>query len=421
MRIKFTGLWRHPDFLKLWADQTISLVGSRFTFIALPLTAVLILDASPAQMGILGAAQFLPYLIIGLPAGVWVDRLRRRPILIASDIGRGLVLLTIPLAAFFDFLTIGQLLVVAISLGVMNVFANVANRSYLPSLIERQQLVDGNSKLEMSSSVAQVAGPGLAGGLIQLITAPYAILVDVISFFASAIVMSSIRRTEPAPAHGERRNVWREAASGLRFISSNMLLRILTIVLAACGLAGGIMEGTFVLYVTRELELDPIWLGIVFALGAPGIFVGSLLAGRMASRYGSGLTIFAGIATITVGLFLNPLIFGSTFAAVVLLALSRCLFTLGNTLSGINIVSLSQAITPQNMLGRMNASTRVTSVGMMPVGALLGGAVGEALGLRAALTVAGAAGLFACFVVWFSPLRALREAPTQSAPAPAGA
>ena len=208
------GLWRHPDFLKLWSAQTISLVGTQISQLAIPLAAILVLDASAFEVAVVGVAEFLPFLLFALPAGVWVDRLPRRPILVIADVGRGVALATIPLFYAFDALTIWQLYAVGFVVGTLTVFFDVAYQSYLPSLVSRDQLVDGNSKLEVSRSAASLAGPGIAGVLVAAITAPYAILVDAISFFVSGGFVAAIRRREPPPERAEERSMRRELDGG---------------------------------------------------------------------------------------------------------------------------------------------------------------------------------------------------------------
>ena len=264
MRPRFAGLWRHADFVKLWTGQTISLFGSQITFLALPLTAVLVLEASPAQMGFLTAAGAIPSLLVGLFVGVWVDRYRRRPILIAADLGRAALLFAIPVAAILGMLRIEHLYVVAFLVGTLELFFDVAHRSFLPSLVKREQLVEGNSKLEMSRSIAMILGPGVAGGLVQLVTAPIAIAVDAISFLISALFLGWIRAPEPAPKPSDQReNIWRELGEGLRLVSGNRLLRAIAGCMGIVGLFNSVLEAVFVLYVTRELGIEPGLLGLV--------------------------------------------------------------------------------------------------------------------------------------------------------------
>src|SRR5438105_11611746 len=199
------GLWRHPEFVKLWTGQTISRFGSEISQLAIPLAAALVLDASPAQMGLLSAFEFAPFLLLSLFAGVWVDRVRRRPVLIVADIGRAVILGSIPVAAVLGVLRIEQLYVVGLLTGVLTVFFDVAYQAYLPVLVSREHLVEGNSKLEVSRSVAQILGPGVAGALVQIITAPFAVAIDAASFIASALCLLPIRSPEPPRVQAEAR------------------------------------------------------------------------------------------------------------------------------------------------------------------------------------------------------------------------
>src|SRR6266581_5807108 len=225
--ISLSGLWRQPDFVRLWTGHTISRFGSEISQLAIPLTAALVLNASAFQMGLLGTFEFAPFLLLSLFAGVWVDRLRRQPILIVADIGRAVLLGSIPLAAVLGVLRIEQLYVVGVCTGVLTVFFDVADQSYLPALVSREHLVEGNSKLEVSRSVAQIAGPGVAGALVQLITAPMAVLVDALSFVASVISLLFIRVREPAPVRndGPTGSIWSELREGLAVVLENPLLR----------------------------------------------------------------------------------------------------------------------------------------------------------------------------------------------------
>src|SRR5579884_1092146 len=209
-----TGLWKNPDFVKLWLGQTISNFGSGITGIALPLTAVLVLGATPVQMGILGALNGVAVLSISLPGGVWVDRIRRRPLLIATDLGRTVLLTSIPLAALFGWLCIEQLYIVAALVGILTVLFNIAHPSYLPSLIAQEELVEGNSKLGVSDSLAEIGGPAVAGPLVQLLSAPFTLIFDALSFLFSAICLALIHTREPLPGLEERKSVWRDLIDG---------------------------------------------------------------------------------------------------------------------------------------------------------------------------------------------------------------
>lgn len=413
MRLRFDGLWRHPDFMRLWAGETLSLFGSQITFLALPLTAVGVLNASPIEMGILGAVEFAPFLLLSLFAGVWVDRLRRKPILIIADIGRALCLLSIPLAYVMGFLRMEYLYVVALLTGVLTVFFDVAYMAYLPSLVERDQLVEGNGKLEISRSVAQIAGPGLGGTLVQILTAPIAILADAFSFLVSAFFVGLIRRAEPIKAKTtERPNVWLEIGEGLRVVLGNPLLRSIAGCTSTSNLFSNITLAVFTIYVVRELKIEPALLGFIFAVGSIGALIGAFLAGWTARRLGVGSTIVWSAFIFGVGGLFTPLASGSLWVAVPLLIAAQFIVSIANPIYNITQVSLRQAITPHRLQGRMNASMRFLVWGTMPIGSLIGGGLGEVIGLRATLFV-GAIGMFLSFLwVLFSPVRTLREHPT---------
>jgi MFS family permease len=412
VRSRFTGLWRHPDFLKLWAGQTISLFGSQVTLLALPLTAVVALDATPAQMGLLGAAEFAPFLLLGLFAGVWVDRLRRRPLMIAADLGRAALLGSIPAAAFSGVLRMELLYAVGFLVGVLTVFFDVAYQAYLPSLVRREELVEGNSKLEVSRSVAQIAGPGVAGGLVQAITAPVTLVVDALSFLVSAASLGIIRVPEPAPAPREHgRNIWAEIAEGLQVVLGNPLLRSIAGCTATSNFFSNVLFAVYVLFVTRELRIEPAVLGLIFSIGSVGALLGALLAGRIAQQFGLGPTIAWVPCVGAPGGLLVPLASGSRELAIPLLVVSQFLIGLTGPIYNVNQVSLRQAITPDRLQGRMNASMRFIVWGTLPLGSLLGGALGERFGLQSALLVGAVGVLLAPLWVVFSPVRNLREAP----------
>src|ERR671931_2484054 len=250
------SLWRDADFMRLWTAESVSRRGSQVSLLALPLVAITVLHASTFEGGLLSTAEFAPFILVGLPAGVWVDRLRRRPVLIAGDLGRALALASIPVAYWLDVLSIGQLYAVGFVTGVLTVFFDVAYQSYLPSLVEPEQLIEGNAKLEISNSGASIAGPGLAGGLIQLVTAPLAVLADAISFLASAVFVGAIRRREPPPAGDQDRarargGMRREIAEGLRYVLGHRLLRWIAVTTASANLFSSMITAILVLYLVR--------------------------------------------------------------------------------------------------------------------------------------------------------------------------
>ncbi|MCA1644920.1 MAG: MFS transporter [Chloroflexi bacterium] len=410
-RDTFGGLWRHSEFMKLWGGQTISQVGSQVTLLALPLTAVLVLHATPGQMGLLYAAETAPFLVVALAAGVWVDRLRRRPILIGGDLSRALLLAWLPIGALLGVLRIEQLYVVAVLVGLCTVFFDVAYQSFVPVLVGREHLVEGNSKLEVSRSAAQIVGPGLGGLLVQTITAPVAIIVDALSFLISGLVLILIKTPEPAPGIS-RRGVRAEIGEGLSIVLGNSLLRSIAGCTGTSNVFGSALQAVLVLYATRDLGLPPALLGVALGAGSLGALLAALLSSRIADRIGLGTSIVGGISLGGVASLLIALASGPPSVAAAVLGLAQALFGFGGVLYNINQVSLRQAITPDRLLGRMNATMRFIVWGTMPIGALLGGSLGEAIGLRGTLAVVAAGALVTPLWVLLSPVRKLREQPT---------
>lgn len=412
-RLRIGGLWRHAEFMKLWTGQTISQFGTQVSQLAIPLTGALVLNASAVEMGLLSALEFAPFLLLSLFAGVWVDRMRRRPILIVADIGRTLLLASIPLAALLGVLRIEELYVVGVITGVLTVFFDVAYMSYLPVLVSREQLVEGNSKLEVSRSVAQITGPGIAGALVQLISAPLAIAVDSLSYVASVISLLFIHTPEPPPVHRQNggASIWAELREDLGVVLSNPLLRSIAGCTGTSNLFGNGLQAIFVLYATRELDLPPAVIGLIFAAIGPGALLGALVAGPLARRYGLGATIIGSSAVFGVANVMIPLAAGPLPVITAVFMLSSFISGVGNPVYNINQVSLRQAITPDRLQGRMNASMRFIVWGTIPIGALLGGGLGQLIGLWPTIAILAACTLLAPLFVLFSPLRALRTQP----------
>jgi MFS family permease len=406
------SLWRHSDFMKLWTGQTISQFGDEITLLALPFVAILTLGAEALEMGILGVVRFLPWIAFTLPAGVWVDRMRRRPILIGADLARALVLASIPIAFFAGWLTMVQVYIVAFLAGTLEVFFDVAYQSYLPSLVERGQLTEGNAKLEISRSGAQLAGPGIAGGLVEVLTAPVAIAVDAVSYLGSALFVSRIRRPEPdvpAPPAEDRPRMRSQIMEGLRYVLGHPLLRPIAACTALSNLFSAMATAILILFAVRELGLTAGAIGVALAIGNVGFLVGAFAAERIAGRVGIGRAIVGSSVLFGLAGFAYPLATSAT--AVVLLVAGGLLFGFGGVVYNVNQVSLRQAITPGRMQGRMNATMRFVVWGTLPIGALAGGALGGAIGLRPTLWIAAAGGFLAFVPPLFSPVRSLVSIP----------
>jgi MFS family permease len=406
-------LWRHPDFLKLWTGQTISELGSRITRDGVPMTAVLVLGAQPSQMGFLTAVGAASTLLFGLLAGVWADRIRRRPIMIAADLARAALLVTIPMAAFLHRLSMPQLYAVVGLAGFCTVFFDVAYQSYLPSLVERENLLEGNSKLAMSSSIAEIAGPSLTGVLVQLITAPIAILFDALSFLVSALSLGLIRKKEPRVEPLSAHHVREETIAGLRFVFRHPLLRPLACFSAQTFFFFGFIGPLYVLYAIRDLRLPPAALGIVIAFGGVGALGSAGLAPRIARRLGIGRTFIVSVVIAVAAYTFLPLAHGAVAMAMGFLVIQQLIGDSALMLFNINERTLRQSVAPDDVLGRVNAAMQLLTLGIYPIGALVCGLVAQNLGVRA--TLAAAISGIAVASLWLiaSPLPKLREAPAQ--------
>ena len=411
-----TSLWKHHAFLHLWASETISQFGTQISAITLPLIAALTLSASPFQMGALSAAMTAPSLLIGLFVGVWVDRLRRRPLLIIADIARAIMVLAIPAAWWLGFLSIPVLYLVAIAVGTFTVVFDVAYVSFLPSLIRKDQLVEGNSKLEMSVSGAQVGGPAIGGLLVGVMTPPLVLLIDAASYLASAFFIVRIRDDErlsrSQPVRGAMRE---EIVEGLRALVQSRVLRALALSSATLSLFGWVFLAVYVLYMVEDLGLGPGAIGLVFGAGGVGALIGAILAAPLSRRFGTGPTIVCARSAFGVGGLLVVVALSIPAYALPIVVAAEFLQWLALVAGDVNARALRQALTPDRLLGRINASFRVMIGGSVPIGSLLGGVLGEFVGIRATLVV-GVIGMLAA-VGWliFSPVWNIKRPPDESA------
>jgi MFS family permease len=405
------SLWRNGDFLRLWSAQTISQFGTQITFLALPLAAILVLDASAFEVAALGAVEWTPWLLFSLPAGAWVDRLPRRIVLVVADLGRAAALVSIPAAYAADLLTLWQLYAVGFVTGTLTVFFDVAYVAYLPSLVERRQLGEGNSKLEISRSGAHLGGPGLAGLLVELLTAPVAILADAISYVVSAVFLGAIRGRETVRQRTEGTRLLAEVVEGIRFVLGHPYMRPSMAFIAVSNFFYNVLFAVFLVYAVRSLELTPATIGLAFTLGNIGVLAGALLATRIAARLGVGPTIVGAAFLLGWPLLLVPLVSGS-FAVPVFVAVFALTGFAGVVVNVVGI-SLFQATTPDRLQGRATASRRLVNFGVVPLGALTGGGLATAIGLRETLWVGAAGATLAFLPVLFSPIRSVREVPEE--------
>jgi MFS family permease len=376
------------NFNKLWLGESFSMMGSSITEFALPLTAAQTLNATPSQMGFLSAIAWLPMLVMGLFVGVWVDRRQRRPVLIYSNVLRAIVLAVIPIAVLGGWLSLPLLLVVALLHGALGVFFVIAYPSYLPALVGREHVTEGNAKLEMSSSVAQIAGPSLAGLLARLISAPFTIAFDVVSFLISAFFLSRIDKPEPAPQHNANGTVYSNIAEGMAFILHRPILRALVTLGILSNINGGITSAVLLLFALNELQLDSAQVGIAMSAMGPGAIIGAALAANVAKHIGMARAVLLGLIMCIISYTYLPFVFGLGWLAVAQIALMNFVFGIGGTIWNINVISMRQMITPHHLLGRVNASVRTLVLGVMPIGALIGGWLGELVGLRNTLLIA---------------------------------
>ncbi len=399
-------LWRDGEFLKLWSGQAISEIGSQVSQLALPTVAILVLGATPFQVGLLAALENLAFPVLGLVAGVYVDRLRRRPIMIACDLGRMVALASVPIAFAFGVLGMPQLYVVALVTGVGTVFFDVAYQSYLPALIPRADLVEGNTKLQVTGSVAQMAGPALAGFLIQLVGPARAVAADATSFLVSVASLLWIRRPEPAPKPGTvsgRRGFFAEMWEGIQVVFGNPTIWKIAGSTSTSNLGGNIFFAVFLIFAYRVLHLSPGTIGIIFGAGAVGGLLGALSASWIARRIGLGPTLFVTIVIGGLAMILVPI--AQLGWAIPLLLAAMVIQSFTNPVYNVNQVSLRQAITPDRVQGRMNATVRTIIWGTMPIGSFIGGVIGSTYGLEPAMYIGIAISVLAGFWILLGPIR----------------
>ncbi|HZY74790.1 MAG TPA: MFS transporter [Jatrophihabitantaceae bacterium] len=407
------GLWHHLDFRRLWIGETVSQFGTMVSQLALPLVAILIVHASTFQVGLLTTFETLAFLLVGLPAGAWVDRMRFRWVLILNDGIRALAIGSIPLVDAFGALTIEQLYVVALVVGVSTVFFDVAYQSYLPELIDRKSLVEGNAKLQASESVAQVAGPSVGGALIQALTAPYAVVVDAVSFLWSAGWVASIKVRPPRPERKPDRHLGREIAEGVRFVVHNRMLRSIAMCTGSSNLFSSILLAVYYVLLARDLHLSPGIIGLLSSIAAIGGLIGSLLARRIAERIGQGPTIWISVLCGGPTVFVIP--FAHRDWTLALVALGQLVWWTSAVVYNITQVSFRQGLCPPALLGRMNATMRFLVWGTMPLGGLIGGSLGAWLGVRETILIAAIGGSLVWLPPFLSPLRTMRELPSYDA------
>ncbi|KAB8176784.1 MFS transporter [Microbispora catharanthi] len=406
-------LRRYPDFRRLFVGNSISLLGSSVTVVALPLTAVVYLDASPAQMGFLSAAALLPHLVLGLPAGVWVDRMPYRRILVLTDLARTLLLGSVPVLAVLGLLQIWHLYAVTVLAGVCGLLEAVTAQSFTPALVPRQQLLPANSALMLSNATVNTTGSAVGGVVVSLLSAPAAIAVDAVSFLLAGLCKARIRAPGAGAVHAERRqrHLGADIVEGVRVVFAHPTMRAVTLAATIGALAGQMQNVVFVLYLVRDLRLTPALIGVYIAISGVAGILGALVVDPVTRRIGPGRCFVTGMLIAAVaGLVLAAA--GSLVAlTLVILAVAQLLRGAGPSLYGVNQQTLRQTLIAPALLSRANATWRFLVSGMQPLGALLGGLLGSLFSLRATLVISSGVMLLGTAIAYASPLRSLREIP----------
>ncbi|WP_079148494.1 MFS transporter [Streptomyces agglomeratus] len=404
-----SGPLRMRDFRLLLAGAAAGQFGAHVTLVALPLVAVLELEATAFQVGLLTAAETAAFLVIGLPAGAWVDRMRKLPLMIRADVVRAVAMASVPAAGVAGVLTMVQLYVVALVTGVATVFFDVAHQSFLPQLLPRDQLVKGNGALETVRSSAQVTGPGLGGGLVQLLGAHLAVVADAIGYVLSALFLWRIKRPEPRPEAVPGASLRADIAEGLRFVLGQPLLRVIAAATALGNFFTALLLATQTVFLVRDLGLQPGAVGLVLSAAAVGGLLGALVAGTLAAQLGHARIIW--LSALVTGPFALLWPLSEQAGGAVVFALGSGIVFFGAVVYNVAQVSFRQSLCPPGLLGRMNATLRFLMWGTLPLGALAGGALADGFGARTALVCCAAGFLAVPLPLLLSPLRGMRDLP----------
>ena len=400
------SLWRHMNFLKFWSAETIFAFGDAISDVALPLVAIITLGAGAREMGILRALDNVPILLFGFFVGVWLDRVRRQPLMIATQLGRSILLATIPAATLVGVLRIELLYFISFLGGMLSAIFTLATTTFLPSLVPQENLIEGNSKLAISRSATRIIGPGLAGFLVERITAPFTVALTVLSCLISGGCFVFVRSAEPVEIRNQQsQGLWLEISEGLRTIFFHPILAPM-IIGTTIGSFGGAIHGTvFILYLTQELTINPTWFGIILASASGASLLGASVAHLGAQHYGPGPMLISSTLLMSIGMGIVPLAPEVGMFTIPTLIVAQAFHSTGLTIYSINQISLRQAITPRKLLGRVNASRRVLVFGVIPFGAMISGALGETIGLQLTLAIGATVTFFSFVFQLISPLR----------------
>ena len=405
------SLWRHGGFLKLWSGETLSQVGTQLGILAIPVLAVTLLGATEWQIGLLNAAETAAFLVVGLPAGAWVDRMLKRRVMIAADLVRAVVLAFIPALWFLGVLAMWHVYVVAVIVGVATVFFDVSYQSYVPILVRDRLVADANSKLEASAQVARIGGPAIGGALLTIITAPLIVLATSIGYVFSLGFLLRIKDAEEPAPRAERRSLWREIGEGIGFVWRHELIRRITANTAAVNFFGTMTMTLLPILVLRELGFAPAVLGVALAVGSAGGLLGAVATPWLTKRLGEGTII--PVAAMIGGVFGFCVPLAAAFGAIAIPLLVVGEFGVSFSVLVYNVaqVSFRQRVCPKPLLGRMNASIRCAVWGVIPLASLTAGALGQFIGVEATMWIGAAGGLASVAIVVFSPLRGMRRLP----------
>lgn len=405
----FGGLWRNADFRRLWAGQTLSDVGTNMVAVVIPLLAAASLGASAFEIGLISAVEFLPYLLISLLVGAWLDASVKRPVIVLADLVRAGALAVIPLAWWTGILTIPLLIVTVFVIGMCSVVSDIGSASFLPSLVSRDELIEGNSKLEISASASNIGGMTVGGIIIQLLSAPVVALIGVVTSLLAAFSTFRISFREEVP-EGEEQSILKEMAGGVQFVWRNVSVRALAITSFLINFFAFVIEPVFLLFIVQTLALPPSLIGVVLAMTGVGSLVGALIAERVSRMLPMGLLLVVVSVLIGLNALLTPVaVLVSQPLAVAILVFTQFAYAVLVIVANVNIRSYRSAVTPADLQGRMNATVRMFVMSGAPVGAVLGGILGSLVGTAWAL-VAGAVGLLLVpLVVLLSPVARVRH------------
>jgi MFS family permease len=412
MRNPFYGpLWQNRAFVRVWSATTISIFGSLITRIALPLIAIITLSAGPIEVALLRSMDLLATFLVGLVAGAWVDRLRRRPVLIWSDLGRAVLVGSIPIAYFLGALTLAHLVVVAALVGVLTTVADAADNAYLPSIVKREELLDANSALSASGSVSEFFGFGISGILVELLSGPVTIIVNFVTFLVSGVLVWGIKAEEaPPPPREDREPVLTEIRHGLHLVRTNPILRSFVVAQILLSALWGVFGATWFLFAIEEVGVGAAAIGIVAGVGGASSFMGAVLAGRLTRRFGIGPVAIGAMALAGVGnLFIAIAPAGLPAVAIALFIGQQLIADSAITVYDINETSIRQTLVHDHELGRVTASFLVVSAAAQLVATIAAGILGELIGLRLTMFLAPLGGFLAAIFLFFSPVRSLRD------------